>query len=201
MRAAPTVLFRYGGPMIVVHAGNRIDSPTRPTPRFPADCVDHVTETTVRLLSSLRPRFVVSAPAAGADLIVLAAAQGLGIPVEVVLPIARNGFIEASVADNGDEWVSRFHTVMGSPETRIRELHLDPKTPWWFEANAALLDVARERSAAHEPVVALTVRPTGGEFPPSVTDDFAERAGTLGLLILTIDPLSTADGSEVTASP
>jgi hypothetical protein len=187
--------------MIVVHAGNRIDSPARSIPRFPVDSVGQVTETTVRLLNSLRPRFVVSAPAAGADLIVLSAAQRLGIPVEVVLPIDQDGFVEASVADNGDDWVAQFHCVMGSPETRIRELHLDQKTSWWFEANAALLDVARKRSAAHEPVVALTVRPPGGEFPPSVTDDFAERASALGLLILTIDPRSAVNRDEIAVSP
>jgi hypothetical protein len=191
----------YVGEVIVVHAGNRIDGPHRPTARFPAGNVDSVTKSTVRLLQSLQPRFVISAPAAGADLIVLAAAQQLGIAVELVLPIDADGFVAASVADNGPDWETRFHAVMRSPETRIRELHLDPETPWWFDANQALLAIAAERAAVKEPVIALTIRPVGGEFPPSVTDDFAARAHALGLVVLTIDPRNGATPAEVDVSP
>jgi hypothetical protein len=206
MKAAPTVLFcvpgpKYGGRMIVVHAGNRIDGATRPTARFPVERIDIVADMASRLLRSLGPRLVVSAPAAGADLIVLAAAQDLGIDTEVVLPIDPEGFVAASVADNGVQWVRRFRTVLTKPNARTRQLHLDPDTAWWFEANAALLAAAQERAADNEPVIALTVRPIGGEFPPSVTDDFAERAHAIGLLVLTIDPRPQAAPAEVVISP
>ena len=97
--------------MIVVHAGNRPDQPGRETPRFPASQVAAVEHRVAALLDALRPEAVVSAPAAGADLIVLAAAQRRGIPVHIVLGIDLDAFIEQSVADAGETWVTRFRSV------------------------------------------------------------------------------------------
>ncbi len=180
--------------MILVHAGNRVDAPDRPSPRFPASQVADVSARVRLVLTSLAPAVVVSAPAAGADLIVLYAAQQLDIPVHIIVPIDVDSFVDASVADHGLDWVSRFHDVMTSASDNVADvvvqLNLDPASAWWFAANGELIDAADDRADPGETVVALTIRPMGGEEPPSVTDDFARRAHDAGLLVLTLDPLA-----------
>ena len=60
-------------------------------------------------------------------------------------------------------------------------------TDWYLQANHDLLAHAAEL-AADDLIVALTVRPPAGEIPHSATDDFADRAGRAGLIVLTVDP-------------
>jgi hypothetical protein len=179
--------------VIIVHAGNRIDRPARNTARFPASQVPLVTARLAQLLRALAPKAVVSAPAAGADLIVLAEAQRLGVPVHVLLPIPENAFITASVADCGAEWVTRFHDVLrvarADPSSSVEITDMRSEPNWYVAANGVLLERAnRAAIACADVVMALTVRPTGREDPPSATDDMAARAGRAGLAVLTLDP-------------
>ena len=95
--------------MLVVHAGNRVDAEGGRTPaRFPPEQVPVVRARLGRLLKHMRPLVVVSAAAAGSDLLVLEEALGLGIAVHVVLPAPRDDFRERSVADRGPVWLSAF---------------------------------------------------------------------------------------------
>jgi hypothetical protein len=89
--------------MILVHAGNRVDGPERTgPPRFPESQVAFVQKRLARLLDALRPRIVVSAAAAGADLLLLELALATeGGAVLIVLPFAATAFRVASVADGG----------------------------------------------------------------------------------------------------
>ena len=64
-----------------------------------------------RLLDSLHPSDVVSAAAAGADLIVLEEAIHRGLGTHVIVPIALDEFINQSVIDAGPEWVGRLNVV------------------------------------------------------------------------------------------
>lgn len=159
------------------------------------------------LLEALRPEALVSAPAAGADLIVLAAAQRLEIPVHIIIGIEPEVFIEQSVADAGAEWVARFYRAIEAAEidhaSTVSCLGLDSgdgggngsdgsdAEAWYLTANAALLERA-DRIADGRPVIAVTIRPIGGEHPPSGTDDLAERAEGAGLVVLTLDPRPAA---------
>jgi hypothetical protein len=182
--------------VIIVHAGNRIDRPARTTARFPASQIAQVTARVARLLGVLAPVAVVSAPAAGADLIVLAEAQRLGVPVHVLLPIPEHDFVTASVADDGSQWVLAFDEVMraarADPLSSIEAIDMRDVPQWYVAANAVLLHlarrIARRDNGDDEPVLALTVRPAGTEDPPSATDDLAARARRAGLAVLTLDP-------------
>ncbi len=150
----------------------------------------------------LQPRVVVSAPASGADLIVLAEALRADVDVIVVLPIDRDAFVEMSVADgpSADLWSTRFDSVLAAAADRIDSevvlLDLDPDSLWWFSANDHLVDIARgaQRSPAWdtaggvESVAALVIRPLPITDPPSVTDDLAEKAAAAGMVVFTIDP-------------
>jgi predicted amidohydrolase len=144
-----------------------------------------------KVLDSLRPRAVVSAAAAGADLLVLPEAIHRGIDVHVVLAIDAEQFLQQSVVDSGPEWVRRFADVQRHVSTQagcsLLEGNGAPDDEWYLAAHDQLLD--RAAAVAHgEVIVALTVRPPTGEMPASVTDEFASRAEHRGMLVLTIDP-------------
>ena len=181
--------------VIVVHAGNRADSADRAEPRFPASSLDRVTASTARLLKALRPSLVVSAPASGADLLVLEQARRLKIAVHVVLPLSTEDFLEASVADGGPDWVARYRRLLSvadrNPRDVVERRDLTGVQDWWYTANEWIVEVgaaAARRARPSESVVALTIRPINSTNPPSVTDDLAVRAAARGWTVLTIDP-------------
>jgi hypothetical protein len=185
--------------VLIVAAGNRPDEPARSVPRLPVEHIDALASELVALLATLRPAAVVSAGAAGADLLVLGAAQSLGIAVHVVVPIAEAEFLRRSVADAGSEWVERWERVLAAARadaaSAVHQGDLAVGRSWFLEANAQVLDVARRlAAAADEPVLAVAVRPPGGEDPPSATDDFVAKARAAGLVVVELDPHGAAGG-------
>jgi hypothetical protein len=185
---------RYCAVVLIVHAGNRIDGSDRREPRFPASQVGAVAQRVGRLLDVMQPAGVVSAPAAGADLIVLDEARRRGIPLHVFLPIDGDEFVRVSVADHDTEWLGLFEAVMDhardDPRSSVCRGEGGADADWYLQAHQGLLAHASEL-AAGELVVALTVRPPAGEIPHSATDEFADRAGRAGLIVLTVDPRPT----------
>jgi hypothetical protein len=178
--------------VLLAHAGNRIDAEDRPEPRFPASQIDVVTAVIARALNDLRPSSIVSAAANGADLIILAEAQRLGIPTHVVLPLPAETFLEASVAGAHPAWVEQYRQVLDtattSPVSTIDNLDLNEDPDWYLVANGLILERARTVAGDDEAIVAFTVRPTEGETPASATDEFARLAAEAGLTVLTLDP-------------
>jgi len=185
---------RYCAVVLIVHAGNRIDAPDRGVPRFPASQVGAVAQRVGRLLDVMKPAGVVSAPAAGADLIVLDEARRRGIPLHVFLPIDTDEFVRVSIADHDTEWLGLFEAVMDhardDASSSVCRGESDANADWYLQAQQGLLAHANEL-AAGDLVVALTVRPPAGEVPHSATDEFADRAGRAGLIVLTVDPRPT----------
>jgi hypothetical protein len=177
--------------VLLVHSGNRIDLAGRLVPRFPESQVPAVRPRIGKVLDSLAPRAVVSAAAAGADLVVLEEAVRRSIDVHVVLGIAADQFLKQSVLDAGQEWVARFDDVLRhvsmQPGCSLLEGDDAPERDWYLAAHDQLLGRV-EVVADGDVVVALTVRPPEGDVPASVTDAFALRAQHLGMLVLSIDP-------------
>lgn len=178
--------------MLIAHAGNRIDADDRPEPRFPASQIALVTTVLARALGDLQPSSVVSAAANGADLIILAEAQRRGIATHVVLPLPAEEFLAASVAGSDPAWVELYRQVLDtadtSPDSTVTTLDMDEDPQWYLVANGLILERARDVAGHDEAIVAITVRPTEGETPPSATDDFARLATEAGLTVLTLDP-------------
>jgi hypothetical protein len=180
--------------MILVHAGNRVDAADRGGPsRFPESQVAFVEERLARLLGALRPRVVVSAAAAGADLLLLEKAlttEGVG-EVHVVLPFSATRFRETSVADRGGAWTERFDRLLALVEERegshVYEHAKSPDDAGFRAGNRLLVEHARAE-ASDEGVLALAVRPRPGDTEPSITDDFVTVARMHDLTVIDIDP-------------
>jgi hypothetical protein len=134
--------------MIVVHAGNRVDGPDRSPSRFPESQVAFVEKRLAGLLDALRPRVVVSAAAAGADLLLLEQALAIErVAVHVVLPFAAPRFREASVADRGGVWTERYDRVLSLVRARegcqVIELDEAPGDAGYRAGNRLLVEHAQ----------------------------------------------------------
>lgn len=176
--------------MILVHSGNRIDHPDRVPARFPARREKAVAARLGELLDLLAPTAVVTAAAAGADLLVAEAAWERSVPLHVVLPCPRQRFREVSVADQGQRWASAFDLMMdhvtGDERSSLVALAYEPDDAGFRRGNQALLDRATSLDAGG--VLAVAVRPAVRSSRPSVTDDFVDRARAAGLFVVEIDP-------------
>lgn len=178
-------------PVLLVHAGNRIDLPDRRTPRFPGALVPLVQHRVAQVLADLRPTAVVSAAAAGADLIVLEEALRAGITIHVALPLGVEQFRRRACEDLGDDWAVRYDKVLaeaGALGTVHIEDHGDEED-WYTRGNDTILDRAAA-VADGESIYAFVVRPHSGESSPSATDMFAASAAARGwpLIELSITP-------------
>lgn len=177
--------------MIVVHAGHRLDPQGQSPTRFPADRVPDVRNRLRDLLVVLEPVGVVTAAAAGADLLMADAAIECGIPLHVVLPLERAGFRRVSVADQGRDWTTCYDRVIewvtNDTRSSLRELDHGADDDGFRAGNQALLDRARELGEGQ--VLAVTVRRCAPEQSPSLTDDFVDRARAARLFVVDIDPL------------
>jgi tetratricopeptide (TPR) repeat protein len=179
--------------MILVHAGNRVDAADRGGPsRFPESQVPFVRERMARLVEALRPRVVVSAAAAGADLLLLEEALAVkGLAVHVVLPFAAPRFREASVADRGNAWTERYDRVLSLVRERegsqVDEHGESPDDAGFRAGNRFLVEHARQ-VADGDGVLGLAVRPRLSDAEPSITDDFVTVARMHDLTVIDIDP-------------
>jgi hypothetical protein len=133
---------------------------------------------------------VVTAAAGGADLLLAEAAVAQDVPLHLVLVGGPARFAEVSVGDQGPRWERAYGEVLAhvaaDDRCTVLEPTLDADEAGFLAANQLLLDHA----AALEPdqVLAVAVRPEGGQQPPSVTDKFVQRARAAGLFVLEIDP-------------
>ncbi len=167
--------------MLLVHAGNRVDLPGRGIPRFPATLVPLVHERVAKVLADLRPSGVVSAAAAGADLIVLEEAVAAGITIHVALPLGIEQFRLRAVEDLGGDWADRYNRVLAvaTAHGTVHIENLGDDDDWYTEGNETILDRAEELADGGS-IYALVVRPHSGESNPSTTDLFAESAAKRG---------------------
>jgi hypothetical protein len=178
-------------PVLLVHAGNRVDLPDRRTPRFPTALVPLVQYRVAQVLADLRPTGVVSAAAAGADLIVLEEALRAGITIHVALPLGVEEFRRLGCEDVGDDWAVRYDKVIAEASA-LGTVHIEDhgdSDDWYTRGNDTILDRAAA-VADGESIYALVVRPHSGESSPSATDLFAASAAARGwpVIELSITP-------------
>src|SRR4051812_947509 len=94
------------GPAVLHFCGHRIGR------RFPQEDVAHIAGRISEELDRLAPGFGYGALANGADILCAEELLARGAELHVVLPFARDEFVQASVADGGEDWVARFDACM-----------------------------------------------------------------------------------------
>lgn len=115
---ARDLLSAVPAPSVIAFSGHMIDHPDRPSPRFPPNLEARVATALREKLAALGPAIGYAQAACGADILFLEAMQNAGMQTMVVLPFAKEDFVEASVAFAGHEWVTRFESVL-KKATRI----------------------------------------------------------------------------------
>jgi class 3 adenylate cyclase len=100
------------GPGVLHYCGHRIGGA-----RFPFADEAHVAARIAEELDRISPGFGYGALASGADILCAEELVRRGAELHVVLPFARDEFVEASVADGGEAWVRRFEACMAAAKS------------------------------------------------------------------------------------
>ncbi len=108
---ADDVLDPLASPTVINFTGHMIAAPGAQG-RFPAEQEMAVAKQIAERLEKYRVGFGYGPLACGGDILFAEALLARGAELHVVLPFARDEFIEISVAPAGPEWVKRFETCM-----------------------------------------------------------------------------------------
>jgi hypothetical protein len=107
----PDILAALAGPRVVHFCGHRIGVGEQP--RFAAEAETAVATRIAEVVQRQPPGYAYGSLASGADILWAEALLVAGAEVHVVLPFARQEFVEASVAPAGRGWVERFDQCLG----------------------------------------------------------------------------------------
>src|SRR3954470_1370964 len=94
-------------PRVIVVSGHMVDTPDRPTPRFPPEELPRVAMEVRHALSGWSVgagTTLVTGGARGADIIAAEEARARGASLRLVLALAPDGFVARSVAIAGTDW-------------------------------------------------------------------------------------------------
>ena len=105
------VLDPLASPTVIHYTGHMIAAPGAKG-RFPASQEAEVATQIAERLEKHRVGFGYGPLASGGDILFAEALLARGAELQVVLPFARDEFIEISVAPAGPQWVSRFESCM-----------------------------------------------------------------------------------------
>jgi class 3 adenylate cyclase len=114
----PAIIGVLAGPGVAHFCGHRISAVGTPG-RFPAEAEQAVVERIEAELTRDTPRYAYGSLASGADILWAEALLARGSELHVVLPFARDEFIQSSVASSGAAWVERFHRCLADAFTVI----------------------------------------------------------------------------------
>jgi hypothetical protein len=175
--------------VIVAFAGRRPGAED-----FPEEHVPEVAERVEQLLAGLSPSRVVGSAAAGADLLVLEAAERLDIDADVVIAGDVEAFRASSVADKGEGWVRRYDHAVGVSAPESLTMGEDPDAAY-RAVTARIGELAAERAeAADEALVVLVIARPREDADHS--EDLAQHANSPGRLLLRIDPSLRAEDRD-----
>ena len=197
--AACDLLEAVPAPRVIAFSGHMIDHPARAAPRFPAGLEPTVAAALRAKLASLGPSLGYAQAACGGDILFLEAMQDAGMQTQIVLPCAREDFVEASVSFAGDGWHSRFERVLGGATSVIlatEEAHLGDDVLFEHAANLIQgMAFLRARELSTQPLL-LTVSEPGSQERIGGTAATAEEWRRKGGEICNID-LAVLRGSDV----
>jgi hypothetical protein len=105
-----TVLQRLAGPRVIHYCGHRVDAGGAFRPEQERQIARAISEE----LDRQRPAYAYGSLASGADILCAEALLARGAELHVVLPFARDEFVQTSVADAGADWVERFDRCLAA---------------------------------------------------------------------------------------
>jgi len=112
----PGLLRALAGPAVAHFCGHRIAAPDAPG-RFTAAAEGEVATQIAAEVAAHPPGYAYGALAGGADILWAEALLANGTEIHVVLPFAREEFVQASVVPSGPGWVARFERCLASART------------------------------------------------------------------------------------
>jgi len=104
------------GPGVVHYCGHRISAVGSPG-RFPATAEADLAGRIEAEIARQRPGYGYGALASGADILWAEALLRHEVELHVVLPFARDEFVESSVASSGPVWIERFERCLAAAAT------------------------------------------------------------------------------------
>ena len=111
---ATRALAEIPGPQVIAFSGHMIDAPNRVVTRFPAHIESAVRAAIDRIVASLVPAIGYAQAACGSDILFCEAMLAREQEINIVLPFAREDYIEQSVSRAGGNWLQRFDRVMAA---------------------------------------------------------------------------------------
>lgn len=117
---------------VVLASGHMIDLPGRARPRFPPSAVPAITEAMAEALVDWNVgsgTLLISGGARGSDIIAAEQALALGAEAWLLLALADDEFLEASVRLPGTDWEARFRSLRDRCPTWFQADHLGPPPP------------------------------------------------------------------------
>lgn len=164
---------------VVALAGRRVDADDAPVARFASADVDLVAERLEHVLRDWNAEVVVASGAAGADLLALRAAEGLGARRIVILPFERERFERKSVADRPGPWPALFRDALATATVETLRGPFEKDGAAFTAANEAILQRALTLGGAD--TVAVVVWDGVPRDEDDYTAQFKDRAGELGI--------------------
>jgi hypothetical protein len=172
-------------PRVVVVSGHMVDTPDRPRPRFPPEEVPRVAAEVAAAMErwSVGPATtLVTGGARGADILAAEAALARGARLRLVLALAPDEFVDASVALPGSDWTGRFRALLGKADVEV--VDGDGEDVFTL-TNERILALARGLDEHPHAIVVWDGRRGDG---PGGTEDFVRRLGAAGERLVVIDP-------------
>lgn len=109
----PGLLAVLAGPSVIHFCGHRLTDESETAPgRFAADLETRVGQRIAEVVRRHPPGYAYGSLASGADILWAEALLAADSELHVILPFARDEFIERSVAPSGAGWVDRFHRCL-----------------------------------------------------------------------------------------
>lgn len=181
----------------LLFTGHRIDVPGRKTPRFPAKIEDAVTEAIYKVIKKIKTEtspeielIGIAGGASGGDIIFHEQCKKLGIPTQLMLALPPKEYKKKSVADSGEEWVTRFDRLYKTlsvftltkdfrPKNKNEELNI------WQKNNLWQLEYCQQNGSENLSLLALWDGKKGDG--PGGTEDMINQVKKAGGEVTVID--------------
>jgi hypothetical protein len=172
--------------MIVVYAGRRPSEDD-----FPDSQRDVVSGRVAQLLTGLKPRLLVGAAAAGADLLAIEAGLLAGASAHLVLAGGREGFRASSVADKGGDWGALYDRILEREEVRFEELERieGDADATYTAASRRIWETALAQRQDGEEIIVLVIARPREDGAADHSEEIATAQRLDGGVVIRIDPL------------